>query len=367
MIAFEDRDAAHWTENGIPIRNLWYMLLYAWNELPLQRINGLEDAEDAPTLDALLAFVLMKLIQQRLRIGLGRNYTPETRLLRGIRGRIHFTDSLKKNTFEHGQAYCEFQQFSANVPKNQIVRSTLLRLIQIGNFGPDSGLANDLRHNLRRTTRMMEDIDLIELKLGFIRRQQLGRNDRDYRLMLAICEFLLERQMPTDSDGIHHLPALDRDAISLYRIYERFIANFYRIHLKNWEVLPQRQLSWHSNNSSKYLPSMHPDLLLVDKSCGRIILLDTKFTAQSLVRNQWGNTLFDSGHLYQMYAYLKTQEHLTEEHRQASGILLYPTVNRNRLSEAIELHQQTIRIETVDLAAPWQEIEKNLLQLIINQ
>ena len=55
------------TEHGIPIRNLWYMLLYAWNEAPLQDLRGraLQDAavERAPTLDALLASVLIKLMQ----------------------------------------------------------------------------------------------------------------------------------------------------------------------------------------------------------------------------------------------------------------------------------------------------------------
>jgi 5-methylcytosine-specific restriction enzyme subunit McrC len=364
MDASEAKEAIHWTEFGIPIRNIWYMLLYAWGEAQFLPTHGIENVEDAPTLDALLAIVLMKLIQQRLRIGLGRNYTPEIQLLRGIRGRIKFTDSLKRNTFEHGQIYCEVEQFSSNVPKNQIVRSILMRLVQVGQFGPDPKLANELRHNLRWTARMMEGVDLIEMKLSFIRRQQMGRNDRDYRLMLAICEFLLQRQMPSDSTGPHHLPALDHEAMVLFRIYERFIANFYRMHLKNWKVTPQRQLSWHSKSLNRYLPSMHPDLLLVDKSNGRIIVLDTKFTADSLVRNQWGNTLFDSGHLYQMYAYLKTQEHLTEEHLQASGILLYPAVNRNQLAEKIELQQQTIRIETVDLTAPWQEIEDYLLQLV---
>ena len=92
----------------------------------------LDDIEDAPTLDALLASILAKLIQQRLRIGLGRSYIDEKHLLRGIRGRVNFNDSLKYHAFEKGQAYCESQQYSPNVPKNQIILSTLVRLIQIG-------------------------------------------------------------------------------------------------------------------------------------------------------------------------------------------------------------------------------------------
>ena len=97
------------TEYGIPIRNLWHMLLYAWNEYPVNDHWSLEEAEDAPTLEALLASILAKLIQQRLRIGLGCNYVNQHQPIGGVRGRIDFTESLKHRTFERGQAYCDFQ------------------------------------------------------------------------------------------------------------------------------------------------------------------------------------------------------------------------------------------------------------------
>src|SRR5438094_702066 len=89
---------------GIPIRNLWHMLLYAWNEV-VPKNQWEAEAERAPSLDALLASILAKLVQQRLRIGLGSSYTNEGRLLRGIRGRVDFTTSLRRLAFENGQAH----------------------------------------------------------------------------------------------------------------------------------------------------------------------------------------------------------------------------------------------------------------------
>jgi 5-methylcytosine-specific restriction enzyme subunit McrC len=94
-----------------------------------------------------------------------------------------------------------------------------------------------------------------------------------------------------------------------------------------------------------------------------MLILDTKFTAQSLVENQWGKPIYDSSHLYQVYAYLKSQEHLSEAHRAAVGILLYPAV-QHRFSEKVKLQDHVIRIESVDLAAPWQEIEQQLMEII---
>jgi len=357
-------DSVHWTEYGIPYLNLWHMLLYAWQEVPPQSLGELQAADSAPTLDGLLAAILAYLMRQRLRIGLGRNYSTEHHLLRGLRGRVDFGASLSRHAFERGQTYCDFQQYSLNVPKNQIVRSTLARLVQTGSFGPNKARAEELRQHLRRLVRDLDGIELIELKLDVIQRQQLGRNDRDYRLMLAICELLLQRQMPADTAGDDRLPGLDRDELTLYNIYERFVANFYRVHLHGWAVASQTPLSWPAKTANSYLPDMRPDLVLEDKVSGRMVMLDTKFTSSGLVQSKWGGQKFHSEHLYQIYTYLRTQEQLSLQHQQATGILLYPIVPPAGLSERVELPEHALRIEGVDLTLPWPAIEQRLLDIM---
>ena len=362
------------TEYGIPIRNLWHMLLYAWNEVPLHAMHGwmLEEAERAPTLDSLLASILIRLMQQRLRIGLGHDYVDESRRFPGIRGRINFAESLKQRTLDQGQLISEFQQYRANSPKNQIIRSTLARLLKIGRFGPQAASVKDLQQKLRGLIRDLDGIDFVELAPDFIRRQLLARggSDHDYRLMLSICDLIVQRQMPggTDAGPLHVLPALARESLVLHSIYERFVANFYRIHLTGWKVMAQKRLEWHTKKTNERLPMMIPDLVLQELRRGsdKLIVLDTKFSAHSLVENQWGKPVFDSAHLYQLYTYLKSQEHLSEAHRRAIGILLYPSVGE-RLSDRIELQDHVIRMESVDLGAPWQEIEDQLLHLILER
>ena len=276
---------------------------------------------------------------------------------------MDFTTSLRRLAFENGQAHCRYQIYSHNAPKNQIIRSTLARLVQTGQFGADRKRAEELKHKLRRLTRDLEGVDLVELKMDFIRRQQIGRNDADYRVMLAICELLLQREMPTETTGSHKLPGLDRDALTIYRIYERFVANFYKLHLIEWTVTSQAQLSWHMPKTSNYMPSMSPDLILQHKITGRMVVLDTKFTPNSLILSRWDNYVFDSSHIYQLYAYLRSQEHVSDFHKCASGILLYPTARQN-LSETIELQGHQIHLVTIDLSRPWEEIESDLLDLV---
>jgi 5-methylcytosine-specific restriction enzyme subunit McrC len=354
------------TEYGIPIRNLWHMLLYAWNEVPLKQEWALEAVEQAPTLDALLASILMKLIRQRLRIGLGYDYVEKKQSLSGVRGRINFAESLKNRSIERGQMICEFQGYSANSLKNQVIRSTLARLVQVGQFGPETAAVKELQRKLRHLLRDLDGIDFIELTPELVRRQSLARNDHDYRLMLAICDLIFQRTMPNGPGADEIVPVLDREQLVLYNVYERFVANFYRFHLKGWEVSAQKRLDWHAHNPNERLPSMVPDLVLQETSSDRMLIIDTKFTAHSLVENPWGKPVYDSSHLYQVYAYLKSQEHLSEAHRNAVGILLDPAVQA-RLSERIELHDHIMRIESIDLAAPWQEVERQLLEVIYNR
>jgi 5-methylcytosine-specific restriction enzyme subunit McrC len=359
------------SEYGIPIRNLWHMLLYAWNEVPLNDLRGwsLSNAyvESAPTLDTLLASVLIRLMQQRLRIGLGHDYVDEAGALRGIRGRINFAETIKGQGLERGQLICEFQGFRANSLKNQIIRSTLARLVKVGQFGPQPAFVRETQQKLRRLLRDLDGIDFVELTPDLIRRQlyERGGHDHDYRLMLSICDLIVQRQIPGDSEGDASaiVPSIPREVLVLYHVYERFVANFYRLHLKDWEISAQKRLEWHAAEANERLPLMIPDIVLQEKATGRMIVLDTKFTAHSLVENPWGKAVFDSAHLYQLYAYLKSQEHVSEAHRTAVGILLYPAV-KNTFSENVRLQDQVIRIESVDLAAPWQEIEGRLLELL---
>lgn len=354
------------TAYGIPIRNLWYMLLYAWNETPRSPYWRMVDVEESQSLDALLASILAKIVHQRLRIGLGGSYIPEQRLLRGVRGRIHFTNSLKQRAFERGQTFCEFEHYSINAPKNQIIRSTLFHLAQVGQLGPNHRHAEELRHTIRSLVRTLEGIDVIELTPDFIHRQQVERHDHDYRVMLAICDLILQRRLPTEDAGQSYVSQLERERLVLHNLYERFVANFYRYHLRHWLVRPQPTLTWHEKSPNPYLPSMRPDLILEEGASGRIVILDTKFTANSLKENRWGKEMFDSSHLYQIFAYLRTQEHLSDQHQQARGILLYPAIN-DELSEKVELQSHQIRIECVDLSAPWQNIESRLLDVIVDK
>jgi 5-methylcytosine-specific restriction enzyme subunit McrC len=236
-------------------------------------------------------------------------------------------------------------------------------MVKLGNFGKNSSYSQEVCQRLRRASMTMDGVDFVELSLDLIDRQELGRNDRDYKIMLAICRLLLQRNMPVSSDGKSSLYYIDPFGLLMHHIYELFVANFYKYHLSDWNVSSQKVFEWNERFKTQYIPIMKPDLVLEEKLTNRTIVLDTKFTPQT-VTNQFGDKKFHSGHLYQMYAYLKTQEDISEQKRVASGILLYPRSELNSISSSIELYNHTINVSCINLSDPWQEIETNLLEMI---
>lgn len=346
------------TSNGIPVRNLWYMLCYAWNDRRLlDRFKS--DVETAPSLDGLLAKLLMNMVGRRLRIGLGRNYRDEERTISGIRGRVDFATSLKRMTFQNAKAHCRYQIFDANVQKNQIIRSTLDWVARNGNFGPNYKIANDLRQNVRQLVRQLAAIDLIEVRPSAVRRTLLVRDDYDYRVMLTLCLFILSRQMPTEETGQTPSQQVERHWNFVCYLYEAFVVNFFKQHLEDWKTSRQTTVNWPGRDQTDYLPSMIPDIILRHRKTSYRVILDTKFTTECLTPGRADKSKFDSKHLYQLYAYLRSQE---DRWGQMTGVLLYPTA-KFRLKEATQMHGHKIRWETLDLAQEWSDIEMDLLQL----
>jgi 5-methylcytosine-specific restriction enzyme subunit McrC len=89
-------------------------------------------------------------------------------------------------------------------------------------------------------------------------------------------------------------------------------------------------------------------------------VIDTKYYSYHLASHHGGDEKFLSGHLFQLYAYLRTQEEHSLAHRNASGVLLYPAV-KGDFDQAMKVQGHTIRVRTVRLDQEWSKIESDLL------
>jgi len=321
-------------------------------------------AEPGPDLLGLLARVLVDSTKGLIRNHLGRAHTQCRAVVSGIRGRIDFGESLRRLSFEEAKTYCRFPELTINTPKNRIIRSTLNRLrtdSRVFHARPEE--TAKLRHDIRNVVRAMEGVELAQIAPSAFSRLQLGRNDREYALPIAICTLIRRLQMPTEHSGDDMFTTLLRDEILFHDLFERFVRNFYSIRLKHHEV-KRETLTWHDELGSERVPTMRTDITIIGKApSARRLIIDTKYSIATLVATPHGGLKFKSENLYQIYAYLRTQEHLSHAHRVAEGMLLYP-VTSEHVDETMSVQGHRIRVATVDLAAEWSEIETRLLGLV---
>ena len=95
------------------------------------RVGLIRRSTDAPDLRALLTAILVLLTKRQIRRGLRGDYVEGRRGCGGLcgevggTGRIDFAQTLRGMSIYRGRLHCEFEEFTLNVPRNQIVRSTL--------------------------------------------------------------------------------------------------------------------------------------------------------------------------------------------------------------------------------------------------
>ncbi|MGA7742437.1 MAG: hypothetical protein WBV96_22055 [Polyangia bacterium] len=341
------------------------MLLYAW-DMAHWRGAARVKAEDAPNLLGLLAWVLVESTQQLLRQQLGRAHRQTTAEIQGIRGRLDFGASLRRRAFDAGRAVCRFPELSVDTLKNRIVRSSMKALVRDPRLAPgaDNSRVGQLRHDLDAAVQAMEGVTIIKVSGADFAQLQLGRSELAYRLPLKICELIYEMQMPSETEGDAFLTALVRDEMKMNELFEAFVRNFYRYHLDGHDVRSEA-LGWPTAEATDHMPGMVTDITISDRRPPhQRTVIDTKFYGSALGINRFGQAKFHSANLYQLYAYLRTQEGRGDSYRTARGMLIYPTTDLE-LDVPFHLQGHHVRIVTLNLTAPWVEIASRLLGWVV--
>ena len=204
---------------SIPVRNVWHMLVYAWDMRKWQGIDRF-DSEMSPDLLGLLAEVLVESTQTLLRHQLGREYVKKISEVKGIRGRISFTPSLKFIGIKENKLVCEFNALDVDTLRNQIIKSTLEQLSLGKRFrGVATNQIINLDHDIKSLIRDMDGVQSSKLSNSSFSRVQLGRNDRYYVLPLQICSLIHQLRMPTEDEGASALAKLLRDEIGFALLF----------------------------------------------------------------------------------------------------------------------------------------------------
>lgn len=202
----------------IKVQNVYYMLAYAFQVLNEQGYKNVA-TEQFNNVAELCVAILSKGVSLQLKRGLGREYVSEIDTLSGLRGKINITESIKTQTMLRKQLVCTYDEFSVNTYLNQIIKTTMVKLLH-------ADIDKSRKKELKKLLVFFADVE--ELDVHTIKwNVQYSKNNQTYKMLISICYLVLKGLLQATTTGETKMMEFV-DEQRMCRLYEKFILEFYR-------------------------------------------------------------------------------------------------------------------------------------------
>jgi 5-methylcytosine-specific restriction enzyme subunit McrC len=335
----------------ILIKNIYYMLAYAFSVLKqssIEKVSG----EHFENIHNLFAAILARGIGQQLKHGLHREYVLNEAQMSVIRGKINLHSTLKERLNCTNKVACEFDELSENNLFNQILKTTVLLLLK------NEDVEQKYKDDLKQKMLFFVHVDTLEPRAINWSRLRFHRNNHTYRVLISLCQFILEGMLLSQDHGEQKLSSFVDDQ-RLCRLYEKFILEYYRRHHPQLKANAS-QIPWAVDDTCRtLLPVMQSDITL---SYGKkTLIIDAKCYGNTLQKRYEKQTIH-AANLYQIFTYVKNkmlQPGFTDHEIQ--GLLLYAkTVEAIQPDATFQMSGNQISVKTLDLNCPFEEIKRQL-------
>jgi len=342
-------------DKSILIKNIYYMLSYAFQALTQSNYEDVSK-EKFEDLHNLFAAVLAKGIGHQLKQGLYREYLNRQEDMTVMRGKINITGTIR-NIFEHKRVLtCEYDELSENNQLNQILKTTVMILLRYAKVKPE------FKDDLKKKMLFFSNVDTIEpssIKWSSIR---FHRNNQTYRMLLSICQLLIEGMLITTVKGEYKLASFV-DEQRMCRLYEKFILEYYYQKFPSLNVNAS-QIPWALDDGvGTMLPVMQSDITIQKRET--VLIIDAKYYAQT-TQVQYDKHTLHSNNLYQIFTYVKNKDsEYGKKPHVVSGLLLYAkTEEEIQPDNSYQMSGNKISVRTLDLNRDFSELAKQLNDIV---
>ena len=324
-------------DKNILIHNIYYMLTYAFRDFRFN-IDEYIAGEHFEEIHDLFAEILIRGVSSLLKHGLFKTYKNCEGELSTIRGKIYLYKTYEIGRTKPYQAYCSYDELSENNIYNQILKTTLLHILQCTNV---SSFRKDTIRSMLRFFHEIDNINLQTIRWNII---SFDRRNKSYQMLLLVCEFIQKSLLMTTENGTYKMTSLSDDNMCL--LFQRFVLAYLQKHYPKTNARSE-QISWNfkkKGDNDSILPIMQTDIML---SLGeRTLIIDTKYYSHVLQTN-YNKSTIHSSHLYQLYAYVNNYD--TAHTGNVDGMLLYAKVEEdfspdieNEFSEGNKIYVRTL-------------------------
>lgn len=344
-------------DKGILIKNIFYMLSYAFQEL---RKNNYEEiaGEEFEELYDLFAEILARGVSSQLKQGLHRTYIPREDDLTTLRGKLNMPSTIRHYSRGVKRLSCEFDEYSENNVFNQILKTTMLLLV--GNDGVKPERKKALRKLLPFFANV-EEIDLRSIKWNTFR---FDRNSKTYQMLLYLCYFIIDNILLSTERGEYKMHTFSDE--HMCRLYEKFVLEYYRRHHPEFNACA-KQVAWNvvkEETTMEMLPILQTDIFLTIGE--RTLIIDTKYYSKTL-QSYFDKQTIHSNNQNQILTYVLN--HDRDHTGTTDGMLLYAkTLEEFQPRGQMKWHDgNMIYYRNLDLSQDFKGIKQQLENLVILQ
>lgn len=338
--------------NHIPIKNIYYLLSYAFTSLRRDDYRNIE-TEAFDTAHNLFAAILSKGVAKQLKQGLYREYIGRVESLPRLQGKLEIVGTIRNQVAHKRELSCEYDELTENNLYNQILKTTLTLLLN------DKRVEKKYRKILKSELMLLGHIDTISQPLAIPwKLLNYQRNNQSYQTLLGICQLVIEGLLLTTSEGQIKLRSfLNDDYMS--RLFERFVFEYYRQEHPEVKV-NARQIPWAlDDNQNKMLPIMQTDITLEKEE--QVLIIDTKYYKRT-TQEYYNTHTIHSNNLYQIYTYVKNYSlNFRNTEKNVSGMLLYARTDALvQPNQDYRMSGNNVFVRTLDLGQSFGEIRDEL-------
>ncbi|MBP3951947.1 McrC family protein [Bacillus suaedae] len=224
-----------------------------------------------------------------------------------LKGKLDFTQHLKKNAAHKERFYIKYDIYSQNRIENKLIKATLKKLYK---------QSSNLR-NKRDIEQLLMFFELVEESVHHqddLKKVKLDRSMKDYEVILKWCSLFLLNKSFTPFSGQEVAYAL---LFSMEKVFEAYVANLMKKELGTDYTISTQDKSYHLFDQPKKF-RLIPDIV-VRKEGSAVFVIDTKWKV--LHGNQRENYGISQSDMYQMYAYAK-------KYQATRVVVIYPLNDR---------------------------------------
>lgn len=332
------------------VKNIYYLLAYAFNALDLQDFKrlGTESFKDA---EDLLAEILLIGVDSQRRRGFERSYKPMQEDGWRIKGRVDLRRSIRLKACGEPNVSYRFDEYEKDTLFNRILKASLIALAR------DNRVTISRRKRLRGALAYLQDVGLIE-DLTRIHWSKLAyhRNNRSYEFLLNVCYLILTRRLadPSRADGTK-LGAFDNEQ-RFSTLYEAFILNYYRRHFPQLHARGQSPIKPVSD-APDFVPTMYTDVQLSDER--KTLIIDAKCYGRILQMN-FDKQVLSAENVRQIFYYACH----AGSPQSTSALLLYVGTDEDTLDETWLDNGYRLGCKTLDLNTEFKDIAGSLDSIV---